>query len=120
PLATEVGAADAEQGERPGQQEQAGRFRDRRCGGEQPVRLTTDSIVEIEGVGITVAATDPEVERPKASRAVAAVVDRDRTDERAGRRVKGVDLTVRKAEIANQQTVGEHAEAGGRQSEAAR
>src|SRR5437870_5109175 len=71
-------------------------------GGEQPVRLTVDSVVEIEGVGVAVHPADPKVERPQPTRSVAAAgVDRDHTEERSGRGVESVDLTIEKAEVAN-------------------
>src|SRR5882672_1769513 len=69
------------------EERQCARLGDRRHGDgrEQPVRLAVDAIGEIEGVGVAVHAADPEFERPKATRSIAAAgVDRDRTEERSG------------------------------------
>src|SRR6266446_7289291 len=97
------------------EERQSARLGDRhyRDGREQPVRLAVDAIGEIEGVGVAVHAADPEFERPKATRSIAAAgVDWDRTEERSGCRIEGVDLAGDKAEIADQQVATELAETG--------
>ncbi len=89
--------------------------------GEQPVRLTVDPVGNIEGVGVTIQPTDPKVESPQTTRSVAAAgVDRDRTEQRSGRGVESVDLTVEKAEVAYQQVAAKLAETGRRQRDAPR
>src|SRR5438132_10576090 len=81
--------------------------------GEQPVRLTVDPVIEIEGIGIAVHPADPKVESPQATRSVAAAgVDRDRTKECSGRRVECVDLTIEEAEVADQQVATKQAKTG--------
>jgi hypothetical protein len=68
------------------------------------VRLTVDPVGEIECVGVAVHTADPEIEGPESTWSVAnSGVDRNRTEQRSGRGVESVDLTIEKAEIANQQ-----------------
>src|SRR6266850_718076 len=106
-------------GEAGAKEEEGGGLRNGRNRPEQPVRLAVDAIGEIEGVGVTVHAADPELNRPKATRSIAAAgVDRDRALERPGYRVEGVDLAFDKAEIADQQVAAKLAETGWSQSDA--
>ena len=73
----------------------------REYGAEQPVRLAVDPVREVEGIGIAVAAADPELEGPKPARRMAlADIDRDRPTELPGRRVEGVDPAIEKAREA--------------------
>ena len=88
---------------------------------EEPVRFGVDPIGEVEGIGAPVLAPGPEVEGPKAARPEAGDrVDRDRTEERSGDGVEGIDLAVEKAEVTNQQVAAERTETGRRKSDAPR
>jgi hypothetical protein len=92
-----------------------------RYGAKQPVGLVVDAISEIQGVGAPIAAPHPEVEGPKGARCIAvANVYRDRAIEGAGRWVKGIDLAVDLAFIADQQVAAELTETGGGESDAPR
>src|SRR6516165_11795997 len=79
---------------------------------EQPVRLTVDPVSKVKNIGAAVVAADPELDRPKAARGVAAGVDRDRSMQLSVARDEGVDLAMEKAEIADQHIVAEPAETG--------
>jgi hypothetical protein len=87
----------------------------REYGAKQPVGLAVDPVSEVEGIGVAVAAADPEIKGPKPAWLVAlADIDPDRAAELPGRRVEGVDLFMEKTEVADQQMIDEPAETGGR------
>src|SRR5216683_4845250 len=81
-------------------------------GAEQPVLFAVDPVGEVEGIGAAVAAADPELDRPKAARGVAARIDRERPVQLPVARYEGVDFAMAKAEVADQHIVAEPAETG--------
>jgi hypothetical protein len=63
-------------------------------GAKQPVRLAVDPICEVEGIGTAVVAAHPELDRPKAARAHAAGVDRERPVKLPVARDESVDFAM--------------------------
>src|SRR6201998_691157 len=83
-----------------------------RYSAEDPILLAVDPVSEIEGIGTPIAFSNAERECPQATRGIVASVDVKRPAKLAARRVINVDLTMEKAEVADQQVTAKPAETG--------